>query len=63
MASLPPRRRVPRRPRGLPLRAGMIVTTGAATGIHDIIAGQVASIRFDGLGEIRCRAVPAPVRS
>jgi 2-keto-4-pentenoate hydratase len=45
--------------RGLPLRAGMLVTTGAATGIHDILAGQQARISFGAAGELRCRAVPA----
>lgn len=45
--------------RGLPLKAGMLVTTGAATGIHDIRAGQSARIGFAGDGEIACRAVPA----
>jgi 2-keto-4-pentenoate hydratase len=48
--------------RGLPMRAGMLVTTGAATGIHDIAAGQHASVRFGPWGEIRCRAVAAQAR-
>lgn len=43
--------------RGRPLRAGDLVSTGAATGIHDILPGQSARIVFDGVGEIRCRAV------
>jgi 2-keto-4-pentenoate hydratase len=45
--------------RGRPLRAGMVVSTGAATGIHDILAGQSARLIFDGLGELRARALPA----
>ena len=45
--------------RGLPLRAGMLVTTGAATGIHDIRAGSRAAVRFGPWGEILCRAVSA----
>ncbi len=45
--------------RGRPLNAGDIVTTGAATGIHDIQAGQSAEIRFGTLGVLRCRAVAA----
>jgi len=45
--------------RGLPLRAGQLVTTGAATGIHDIRAGEIARIDFGRLGAIRCRAVTA----
>jgi len=45
--------------RGRPLRAGDLVTTGAATGIHDIVAGQTALIEFGAHGRIACRAVPA----
>jgi 2-keto-4-pentenoate hydratase len=45
--------------RGLPLRAGMLVSTGAATGIHDILAGQSARIHFGVTGVLHCRAVPA----
>ena len=42
--------------RGLPLKAGMYVTTGAATGIHEIRAGQTARISFGEFGEILCVA-------
>lgn len=45
--------------RGHPLKAGMLVTTGAATGIHDILAGQRARISFGTWGELHCEAVPA----
>lgn len=45
--------------RGLPLKAGDLVTTGAVTGVHDITAGQKARITFGTFGEILCRAVPA----
>lgn len=45
--------------RGRPLKAGHLVTTGAASGIHDIEAGQTARITFGDLEEIRCVAVPA----
>ncbi|HEY5780329.1 MAG TPA: 2-keto-4-pentenoate hydratase [Lysobacter sp.] len=45
--------------RGYPLKAGMLVTTGAATGIHDIVAGQGSRISFGELGELHCDAVPA----
>jgi 2-keto-4-pentenoate hydratase len=45
--------------RGRPLRAGMWVSTGATTGIHDIAAGQTARLTFDGYGEINCVATPA----
>jgi 2-keto-4-pentenoate hydratase len=45
--------------RGLPLKAGQLVSTGATTGIHDIRIGQSARVVFRGVGEIRCRAVRA----
>jgi 2-keto-4-pentenoate hydratase len=45
--------------RGRPLKAGQYVTTGAASGIHDIEAGQSARITFGTLQEIRCLAVAA----
>jgi 2-keto-4-pentenoate hydratase len=45
--------------RGRPLRAGQLVTTGAASGIHEIEAGETARIVFADLQEIACVAVPA----
>ena len=48
--------------RGMPLRAGQLVSTGAATGIHDIRAGQQAQVTFDGIGEIPVVAVLAMPR-
>jgi len=45
--------------RGLPLRAGMLVTTGAATGIHDIVAGQRSELRFGPWGSLHCHPVTA----
>ena len=45
--------------RGRPLKAGQLVTTGAASGIHEIEAGQSARIVFGDVAEIRCEAVPA----
>ena len=45
--------------RGRPLKRGQLVTTGAASGIHDIEAGQTARIAFDGLDEIFCICRPA----
>ena len=45
--------------RGRPLKRGQLVTTGAASGIHDIEVDQSARIVFDGLDEIRCIARPA----
>ena len=52
---------------GMPLRAGQLVSTGAATGIHDILAGQHARITFAGAGvphdiEIHVAAVRATPR-
>jgi 2-keto-4-pentenoate hydratase len=43
--------------RGRPLRAGQYISTGAATGIHDILPGQAASLEFHGIGTLRCRAI------
>lgn len=45
--------------RGYPLKAGTLVTTGAATGIHDIVAGQHAIVRFGAYGELHCDAIAA----
>lgn len=45
--------------RGYPLKQGMLVTTGAATGIHDIVAGQHARISFGHWGELHCVAETA----
>lgn len=45
--------------RGMPARAGMLITTGAATGIHDVRIGQHCELRFTGLGAIRCEVIEA----
>jgi 2-keto-4-pentenoate hydratase len=45
--------------RGLPLKAGYVISTGATTGIHDIRIGQSARVRFAGVAELVCRAVAA----
>jgi 2-keto-4-pentenoate hydratase len=45
--------------RGLPLKAGQFVSTGATTGIHDIRIGQGSRVVFSGVAEIECRAVRA----
>jgi 2-keto-4-pentenoate hydratase len=45
--------------RGRPLKRGQLVTTGAASGIHEIEAGQTARIAFADLDEIACIAQPA----
>ena len=44
--------------RGRPLRAGDLVSTGAATGVHSISAGQSAEAIFTGTGSLRCVARP-----
>lgn len=48
--------------RGRALKSGDLISTGAATGIHDIVAGQSARVVFNGVGEILCRAVAASPR-
>jgi 2-keto-4-pentenoate hydratase len=45
--------------RGRPLKAGELIATGNATGIHDITVGQQARISFTGYGDIVCHAVAA----
>ena len=45
--------------RGLPLKEGMLISTGAATGIHDIAAGQHARVVFAGVGVLECVATAA----
>ena len=45
--------------RGRPLKAGQLVSTGAATGVHEIEIGQSACIDFGPDGAIACRAVAA----
>jgi 2-keto-4-pentenoate hydratase len=45
--------------RGLPMKAGYVISTGPVTGIHDIHVGQSAQVRFSTVAELACRAVPA----
>lgn len=49
--------------RGLPLRKGMLVSTGAVTGVHDATPGQSASVEFDGLETIYLRLLSAHPRN
>jgi len=44
--------------RGRPLRGGDYITTGAATGVHEISVGQSAEVHFCGVGILRCVTVP-----
>jgi 2-keto-4-pentenoate hydratase len=46
-----------------PLRRGDYITTGALTGIHDIRAGQLAVVAFDGHERIVCRAARDPAHA
>jgi 2-keto-4-pentenoate hydratase len=48
---------------GRPLKAGMLVSTGAITGVHDIKVGQSAVADFGSLGRISCFAVAAEPRA
>lgn len=45
--------------RGLPMKSGYVVSTGATTGVHDIRIGQESRVVFQGCAELLCRAVPA----
>lgn len=45
--------------RGLPLKAGDFVTTGQLSGIHDVVAGDAATIDFGPLGQVRCTVTRA----
>jgi len=44
--------------RARPLKKGDWVSTGALTGVHDVVAGDSARISFAEAGEILCTAVP-----
>lgn len=45
--------------RGRPARAGMMILTGAVTGVHRAFAGDEAEVVFNDHAPIRCRLVPA----
>jgi 2-keto-4-pentenoate hydratase len=45
--------------RGLPLKAGQLISTGATTGIHEVHSGDSARISFGDDGEILCHTVAA----
>ncbi len=45
--------------RGIALKPGDLVSTGAITGVHAVVAGQRARVDFGRWGEIRCRTVDA----
>jgi len=45
--------------RGRPLNAGMLITTGAVTGVHRVQAGDETVCVFRGVAEIHCSVVRA----
>lgn len=45
--------------RGLPLRKGMAISTGAISGVHEARIGQIAEIAFAGAEILRCRLAAA----
>jgi 2-keto-4-pentenoate hydratase len=49
--------------RGRPLKAGTWVSTGQLTGIHDVKAGDTATIDFGPLGQVRCSVEPAQAQT
>lgn len=48
--------------RGRPLKKGQLITTGAATGVHDIVSGQTAIAVFKGFDTIRVLTSPRTAR-
>lgn len=46
--------------RGHALRAGDVVATGAVTGVHDVLTGQSALLRFGDLFQVAIDVVEAP---
>ena len=45
--------------RGIPLRAGQWISSGAVTGVHSVRPGQVVSARFGGRLAVSCRLTAA----
>lgn len=48
--------------RGLPLKKGAAISSGAVTGVHEATVGAIGAVRFAGLPQIECRLVPAQPR-
>lgn len=46
--------------RGIVLERGTWISTGAITGVHEVVAGQVAEAEFAGIGTIRCTIANQP---
>jgi 2-keto-4-pentenoate hydratase len=49
--------------RGLPLKKGMLISTGAATGVHQIKIGQRAKVEFKGYGSFDVITKPRTVET
>jgi 2-keto-4-pentenoate hydratase len=47
--------------RGIVLRAGTWISTGAITGVHEASAGQIAVADFAGCGTIRAEVAEQPL--
>ncbi|GAA0869155.1 2-keto-4-pentenoate hydratase [Brevundimonas basaltis] len=45
--------------RGRPLTEGMLISTGAVTGVHRVGIGDVSVCRFGGIAELQCLVVEA----
>ncbi len=45
--------------RSLPLSAGMLISTGAVTGVHEAAVGAKATVTFGGTVRLSCRLVAA----
>ena len=45
--------------RGIALRSGQWISSGAVGGVHDARVGQVVEARFDRFSTVRCELVPA----
>jgi len=45
--------------RGMPLAKGMVISSGAVTGVHEARIGETATVRFEGLPSITCTLVAA----
>jgi 2-keto-4-pentenoate hydratase len=49
--------------RGLPLKKGTLISTGAATGVHDIKVGQKARVEFKGFGSFDLVTKPRTIET
>ena len=49
--------------RGLPLKKGMYLLTGAVTGVHAARVGDRAEVRVQGEAPIKCHLLAEPTRS